>query len=380
MKKLKIAVLGILSHPICKNALGGTEKFTYYLVEGLIKHNHSVTLFATADSKTSAKLVPVCAHGIADKMSQISDIKSCKQNVRAEVVNYIDEIKKLTNAEDQFDIVHDNTLSFVPAILSSFLKIPIITTLHLPPNHPYVTLVQNKEPKNTNHHYIAISKLQLDINRDLKYFDLIYNGLETDEFLFGKGDGGYATWIGRIEPRKGVKEAIIVARESKVKFVFGGIVGDQEYFSKEIKPLIDNKNVVFLGKIVGKEKNDLIKNARYFLAPISWEEPFPYVVLESMVCGTPIIGFARGSFPETIIDGQTGFLINSSTKDVRGHWVIKETGLAGMKKAIERINVMPQSDYLKMRQNCRERIEKLFSLDAMIEKYVNVYNRVLKNK
>lgn len=380
MKKLRVAVLGILSHPICKNALGGTEKFTYYLLEGLVKHNHSVTLFASGDSKTSAKLIPVCSHSIADRMNKINDIKSCKQNVREEVVNYIDEIKKLSEIESQFDIIHDNTLSFVPTLLSSYLKIPVVTTLHLPTNQPYVTLAQNKEHKNPNHYNIAISKLQKDVNHDLKYFDLVYNGLDIDEFLFSKYEKGYATWIGRIEPRKGIREAIIVAIESKVKFVFGGLIGDKDYFNKEIKPLIDNINVVFLGETVGKEKNDLIKNARYFVAPILWEEPFPYVVLESMACGTPIIGFARGSFPESIIDGQTGLLINPSNKDIRGNWVIKETGLVGIKKAINRINIMEKSEYLKMRQNCRQRVENYFSLDTMIDKYVNVYNKVLKNK
>jgi len=191
--------------------------------------------------------------------------------------------------------------------------------------------------------------------------------------------------LGEMVERKGVREAILAAKKNKLKLVIAGRIPletnqlkDYSFFQKYVKPELNRGYIKYEGEVASEKASELYGNAKATLFPIRWEEPFGLVMTESMSCGTPIIAFARGSVPEIIKDGETGFIVNSSRKDTRGNWIIKKTGLAGMIEAINKIYDMSTDDYLEMRKNCRKHIEKNFTLEKMVDGYEKVYRKILK--
>jgi glycosyltransferase involved in cell wall biosynthesis len=177
---------------------------------------------------------------------------------------------------------------------------------------------------------------------------------------------------------KGLKEALTAAQLTKKELSFVGTISDQEYFEREIVPLLkDGERYMHPQFHSLAEKAAFFGNAKACILPIMWEDPFPYVVLEALATGTPIIGFARGSFPESVLDGKTGFLVNPSDDDIRGDYITKKTGIAGICEAIDRMYLLNETEYTAMRKNCHERIKTTFSIESMISEYINLYKEVL---
>jgi glycosyltransferase involved in cell wall biosynthesis len=183
----------------------------------------------------------------------------------------------------------------------------------------------------------------------------VYNGIHTEEFTFRPEPGEYLLFFGRIHPEKGVYESIQIAKQSKRKLIISGLIQDQEYFDLKVKPFLNDQDTVYLGNSGPEERNRLLGGAFALLHPISFEEPFGLSVAEAMFCGTPVIAFNRGSMPELILDGKTGFLANTVEEAV---------------EAVKNINLID-------REYCRQWANSKFSRQKMIEGYLDVYEKIL---
>jgi len=186
--------------------------------------------------------------------------------------------------------------------------------------------------------------------------------------------------MGRINYTKGVDLGIEAAEKTKHKLVLASYLdhGDIPYYKTEIESHFANKIVSNIGEMKNKKtKSKFLGNAKLFLFPIRWDEPFGIVMIEAMATGTPVIAYALGSVPEVIKDGQTGFIVNASSDDIRGNWIVKKTGVQGLCEAVERIYSLPQDKYLEMRKACRSHVEKHFTVDTMVDKYIKVFEEVI---
>jgi len=336
---MKIAQVAPLWIPIPPYTYGGTELVVSWLCDELIRRGHEVTLFATGDSKTKAKLIPVWP----------SSLWRAKLRTPHAVFSLL--YQKLIELQDQFDIIHDHC-EFYTVPYSKFLKPPLITTLH---HHlPEETIILYKKFPSIN--YVAISKNQRKSGPGINIVRTIYHGLPLEKYPFEEKSEDYLLWLSRIGPDKGVAEAIDIAKLSGEKLIISGNILPQyaDYFEFRIKPLIDGKQIKFLGASDFEKKIELFKRAKAFLFPIKRPEPFGLVVIEAMACGTPVIAFKQGSLPELIEDGKTGFLVNSIE---------------------EACQVLKNIDKIK-REYCREHVEKNFNLKRMVNKYEKLYKKI----
>lgn len=357
MKILQVAPPWIDTPP---KAYGGTELIIHALAEEHIKMGHEVTLFATKNSSTSAKLEYIFDDCLLDKNIPWTSALSS-------VVHYHQGFSK---AKD-FDIVHAHLSSDTDTIILPFLAditVPKIVTVH--GNWPfdkhtdtdkyYLKYYADKMP------FVHISKTMVDIQpKVLNSIGFVHNGVNVQSFDFNPEKGSYLTWLGKIKYDKGIAEAIQVALECGEKLVFAGVVDEHvkesvDYYNEKVKPFIDDDQIKFLGPANAKLKNELLRNAKAFLNPIHWEEPFGMVMAESMATGTPVISFGRGAANELILNGKTGFLI-------------EENNLDAMIEAIKKIDTID-------RKACREHVEKNLSSTAMAKGYLEMYERVIGSK
>jgi glycosyltransferase involved in cell wall biosynthesis len=339
---MRIAQIAPLWIPIPPYTYGGTELIISWLCDELVRKGHEVTLFATSDSRTLAKLVPVWSQSL------------WRAKLKSPHTVFSLLYEKLTSLKDQFDIIHDHC-EFYTVPYSRFLKPPVVTTLHHPLTEE-ATILYKKFP---NINYVAISKNQKRHGPGINIVKTIYHGLPAEKYPFNPNPQDYLLWLSRIGPDKGVAEAIDIARLSGEKLIISGNILPQyaDYFEFRIKPLINGKQIQFVGASDFSKKVELLKNAKGFLFPIKRPEPFGLVVIEAMACGVPIIAYKEGSMPELIKDGETGFLVNS-----------KEEAIDAVKK-IDRIN----------RIDCHHHMVEKFTLRKMVNKYEALYNKILKD-
>ncbi len=352
---MKIALLSTPWIAVPPSGYGGIEKVIGDLTEGLVKRGHQVMLFATGDSKTSARLEYYYDKALGNNL-----------NLKANpyyIFNHIHAFFKIIKKE-KFDIIHNHNQYF-PMYFFDLIDQPFVHTLHgafyknLKAPEGFIEEKRSLLMKFKNHPFISISNNQRTGIPELNYIKTVYNGINPQDFWLGKGEGGYLVWLGRITYNKGLDIAIRVARKVSLPLKIAAFIdkGEEDYFQKEIKPLIDKK-VEFLGEIKDlKTKSTLFGNAKAFLFPIRWHEPFGIVMLEAMACGTPVIAFNKGSVAEVIIDGQTGFIVNTEEE---------------MVKAIEKVDQIDRSF-------CREHVIKNFTTDKMVEDYLEAYQRVIKD-
>jgi len=364
-RKLKIALLSPFEESVPPQKYGGVELVIYHLAELLSKKGHKVFLFATGDSKTRAKLIPTFPRAIR-KESYSSDLKFRDALKYIGISKVVKELKKIN-----IDIIHNHIgWRFLP--FASLFSVPTITTLHGPLYIPYQQFVYGQFSKAL---YINISQSQKKPFPKLNYLATVYNGIDIKKFEFNeKPKGNYFAFLARMSPEKGPLQAIKAIKSCsglKLKMAAKVDAVDVEFFEKKVKPLIDNKQIKFLGEISRKEKSNFLKNALGLLAPIQWEEPFGLFFIEAMACGTPVIAFKRGSVPEIIKDKETGFIVKPFDK--KGKPNIK-----GLVKAIKKICQMPEKEYQKMRENCRKHIEKNFTAEKMVDDYEKLYYEILK--
>ncbi len=338
---MRIAQIAPLWIPIPPITYGGTEFVISLLTEELVNRGHEVTLFASGDSKTSARLVPVWPKSL------------WRARLAAPHAAFSLMYEKVLEMQDEFDIIHDHC-EFYTAPFGKFLKPPIVSTIHHPMYEEMIILFK----KFPNINYVAISKNQRKNAPGVNFIKTIYHGIPTQMYEFNPKPKNYLFWLSKIIPGKGLAEAIKVAKLTGEKLIISGVIPKeaQDYFDFRIKPLIDGKQIQFVGASNFEKKAELFRNAKAFLYPISRQEPFGLVVIESMTCGTPVIAFKEGAIPELVKDGKTGFLVKDEIE---------------MAKAVDKIKEIKRID-------CRRHAVRKFGLKKMVNKYEALYNEVLK--
>jgi glycosyltransferase involved in cell wall biosynthesis len=251
---------------------------------------------------------------------------------------------------DKFDLIH-NHFDFLPLTYSSLIKTPMVTTIH-GFSSPKIIPVYKKY--NRNNYYVSVSNS--DRCPELEYLATVYNGINTREFTFSKASKDNLLFLGRIHPEKGTLESIQIAKRSGRKLIISGLIQHQEYFDSKVKPYLNDDDIVYVGNSGPKERDRLLGEAYALLHPISFKEPFGLSVAESMMCGTPVIAFNLGSMPELILNGETGFLVNT------------------IHEAVEAVGNIKSID----RKHCREWALSKFSKEKMIEGYLELYKKILK--
>ena len=359
-KKLKIAQLSTPFVNVPPETYGGTELVVHNLTEELVRRGHKVTLFATGNSKTSAKLEYVFKNALGlGKMENLLSELAQKLSWAHALPSLYHAILPFEKA-NQFDIIH-NHFHYYGLFFSSLTKIPTLTTYHGDISTAERSLIEKlifeKYKKNF---WTAISKNQKNqVKTKLNFLKVIHHGIPIEKFPFSEKHQNYLIWLGRITKKKGISEAIKVAKLTKNKLIIAGTINsrDKEYFKKEIKPNIDNKLIFYLGPVNHQKKVEFLKNAKSLLYPISWEEPFGLVMIEAQACGCPVIAFNKGSVPEIIKHQKTGFIV----KDI--------------KEMVKSLNNIKEIN----RKDCREHIEKNFTVQKMVDEYEKVYYKILKS-
>jgi glycosyltransferase involved in cell wall biosynthesis len=342
---VKIALLAPFEEPVPPVKYGGTERVVYSLAEGLVGLGHDVTLFASGDSHTSAHLVPCVKHSLR---RYIGPRPRTWMFLQWQGFHRI-----LHNLQTgTFDVVHNHG-DWPFLIASAFTKAPFITTIHNPKQYKL-----GLKPIYKRHQYVSISDAQRKYMPDLNYIATVHHGIEVQTFTYNAHPSDYLAFLGRVVPDKGLKEAIEIAKATNHKLIIAAKLDMkmQPYFRRHIKPHIDNKQIVFIGEVAHDDKVELLKNAKALLSPIQWDEPFGLTNIEAMACGTPVIAIARGSLPEIIVDGETGYLCKS------------------VKEMIARV---ADIDKIK-RQACRRRVEQHFSATCMARHYIEVYQKAIE--
>lgn len=369
---MKIAIISTLHSPILPDFPGGIEVFNYYLSSELAEKNrkHDVTLFAAGGSRTKAKLYKVCPQPLFGMGLDPNEPQNMRKIIYLENHYYIKTMEYVEN--NNFDIIHHNHTSFLPIYLGYKARIPQVLTAHMTVN-ANITLnlditkfIKDKESLRM----VSISKSQAHILKEFEFFAHVYNGVNLNDFTYSEEPHDYFAWLGRIAPNKGTEEAIKLALMAEVKLKIAGTIGVgiivAQYFAKLEKKYFKNPHIDFLGPVDLIARNQLLSKAKALLFPIQWEEPFGLAMIEAMACGTPVIAFKRGSVPEIIKDGETGFICPPDDPGC-------------MVKAIKKINEMPKKEYQAMRRNCRKHVEENFTIEKMVDGYEEVYQKVIKD-
>jgi glycosyltransferase involved in cell wall biosynthesis len=334
---MKVAIISPIAWRTPPRHYGPWERVVSLLAEGLVKENIDVTLYATGDSLTTAKLRSVC------KAPYEED-----RELDAKVWESL-HISEIMEQANEFDIIHNN-YDFLPLTYSGLIKTPVITTIH-GFSSPKILPVYKKYNKKT--HYVSIS--DADRNGELDYIRTVYHGIDIEKFTLNKDRGNYLVYFGRIHKDKGTWEAIQVAKMAKMKLVIAGIIQDKSYYENDVEPYL-NDDVCYIGSVGPEERNKVLGNAYALLHPINFNEPFGLSIVEAMACGTPVLAFNRGSMPEIIQDGINGFIVAS----------IEE--MAGRIKDVLNIS----------REVCRQTVECRFTQEKMVKEYIEVYKEILK--
>ncbi len=372
---MKIALIAPVEETVPPQKYGGTEWIIYAIAHGMGKKSHEIDLYASSDSKKEDgyNLIPIVAQSLRSNKEFAENLKLRES---AKLLAIADTLELLKTKK--YDIVHNHASWRFLAFANLIPGTPVITTHHGPLSLAYQNIVFVKR-KNLPH--ISISDNQRKDLPELNFAATIYNGIDIDHYPISNNiniDQSTMLFLARMSPEKGAVEAAKVALQLKKKLVVAAKVDevDKPYFAS-FQPLIDNDLVTSVGEIDFEKKLNYLQTAKLLLAPIRWEEPFGLMFTEAMACGTPVVAFSRGAAPEIIADGKTGFLVNESEEYVRGNWIVKKTGIEGLCEAVERIYSMPKEEYLQMRKNCRDHVEKNFTVEKMVSEYERVYERVL---
>lgn len=333
---MKIAVLA----PICWRTpprhYGPWEQVASNIAEGLIKEGHDVTLFATGDSITSGKLSSVCSRPYEEDKTLDPKVWECLH------------IANLMEHAGEFDIIHNN-YDFLPLTFSRLISTPMITTIH-GFSSPRIIPVYKKY--NDSSYYVSISNA--DRSSELDYIATVYNGLKTANFSFIDKAGDYLLYFGRIHRDKGTYEAVKIAEKFGMKLIISGIIQDREYFRESVEPFLC-EDIVFTGHSGPEKRNELLSGAFALLHPISFNEPFGLSVAESLLCGTPVVAFNKGSMPELIVHQKCGYLVDS------------------IDEAVEALGNVNKID----RNFCMKWATQNFSQEKMVKSYIKLYETIL---
>jgi len=338
---MRIAQVSPLIESVPPRQYGGTERIVSYLTEELIRQGHDVTLFASGDSITNARLEPIIPRAL--RLEDRTD----------PLASHLLMLEKVYLQTSRFDIIHFHT---------GYIHFPLCRRLHVPTITTHHGRLDFCEWQPLYHEFrdmpvVSISDHQrLPIPR-ANWQATVYNGVPKEFYTFRDQPGSYLAFLGRISPEKRVDRAIEIARRVGMKLKIAAKVDkvDAEYFETKIKPLLNSPDIEFIGEICEAEKDDFLGNAYALLFPIDWPEPFGLVMIEAMACGTPVIAYRNGSVPEVMQDGVTGFIVNNQDE------------------AVAAVNKVGQLD----RAQCRQVFEERFSSKRMALDYTTAYKQLI---
>lgn len=342
---MRIAQVAPLWESVPPKLYGGTERIVSYITEELIRLGHDVTLFASGDSVTTAKLEPICHQALR-----------LNTGIFNRDAPLILQLERVFGSPGDFDLIHSH-LDFLGFPLARRCPVPVVTTLHGRLDLPELEPVFREYAEMP---LVSISNAQ---RRPLPWANwqaTVYHGVPRDLYRYHPQPGRYLAFLGRIAPEKRPDHAIEIAKRVGMPLKIAAKVdpADREYFRAEIEPLLSHPLIEYIGEITDGQKNDFLGQAYAMLAPYDWPEPFGLVLIEALACGTPVLAYRRGSIPEIIEDGLTGFVCDS---------------LAEMVSAVERVQFLD-------RRRCRQAFEERFTVERMVRDYLDVYEQMLSEE
>ena len=381
---MKVAILNSNMVKIYKGTKKGTEIFDYLLINGLVKKvkkdNITLTAFASGTSK-----LPVHIENVNYQASVDDKSIGNKYHTLFELAL----ISKAFSMQKQFDLYHASIgiCEYILPFAQLIPKKPILITLHGPLNFIFQRKFFSLFKNLPNVYFVSICNAQRRPIPELNFIKTIYHGIDINKnFLFNQIGSDQIIWTGRAIPDKGLDVFLTVVKRVKKKAKVFPIIKEEslDWLNQEfIKKRSTISQILKIYIDFDVDRVDLAKHyqtSKLFLFPVWLEEAFGLTLIESMACGTPIVAYGRGSIPEIVKDGETGFIVNPSDDDIRGNWIIKKTGVEGLCEAIERIYAMPEIEYRQMRKNCRAHVEKNFTVERMVDQYVEVYKEILAKK
>ena len=342
---MRIAQVAPLYESVPPKLYGGTERVVSCLTEELIRQGHEVTLFASGDSLTEARLVPVCKQSLR-----------LAPGCNDPLAHHVLLVERVLDEKENFDLIHFH-IDYLHYPRSRNENVVALTTLH---GRLDIADLAPLYRRFRDVPVVSISDSQREPLPWLNWQGTVYHGLPTTSLELRERPGKYLAFLGRISPEKGLDDAIAIARRTGVELKIAAKIdrADQVYFDTVIKPLLKGPGVEFIGEIGHSEKNDFLGGALALLTPVQWPEPFGLVMIEAMACGTPVIGYPRGSVPEVIEDGVSGFIVR------------------GVQQAADAVQAVPALS----RKRCRDYFERRFSAARMCEDYLAIYRRLLENE
>jgi len=338
--RLRLALLSPVAWRTPPRHYGPWESVVALLAGGLVERDIDVTLFATADSETTGRLVAVAPRGYEEDPTLCAKVWECLH------------ISEVFERATEFDLIH-NHFDYLPLTYSQLVNTPLVTTIHGFSSPDILPVYQKYDGRVS---YVAISNA--DRSPALEYVGTVHHGVDLGQFTFQPRADTYLVFFGRIHPDKGAAEAIEIARRAKRRLLLAGIVQDAGYFRELIEPHLDGERVTYVGSVGPERRDSLLGGALALLHPIAFAEPFGLSVVEAMACGTPVVAYNRGSMPELIQDGVNGFLVED---------------VAGAVAAVGRIGRLD-------RRACRRHVAAHFTAERMVEDYLKIYRAVLARK
>jgi glycosyltransferase involved in cell wall biosynthesis len=335
-RRLRVGVIASIAHRTPPRGYGPWEQVASTIAEGLVARGHEVTLFATAESQTTGRLHAEAPRGYEEDLTL--DAKAWEGLHIAAAFERAREFDVLSN---QFD--------FLPLTYSRLVETPVVTTIHGFSSERIVPVYRAYDGVG---HYVSIS--DADRHRDLTYAATIHHGIDVAAFTYVGQPGSYLLFLGRIHPDKGTHAAIEVARLAGLPLVIAGIVQDRAYFDQMVAPLVDGTRVSYVGPVEAVERDRLLGGAFALLHLIGFDEPFGLAVIEALATGTPVVAYRRGSMPELIEDGTTGFLVDDVATAV---------------EAVGRVKSLS-------RRACRAMVEERFTAARMVDQYAALFEQV----
>jgi glycosyltransferase involved in cell wall biosynthesis len=342
---MRIAEVAPLYESVPPKAYGGTERVVSWLTEKLVSLGHEVTLFASGDSMTTARLVPCCRESLRMAPDCVDQL-----------AHHLVMLEKVLQEKDEFDLIHFHT-DYLHFPVSARERYVHVTTLHgrldIPDLVPLYGMYSDMP-------VISISHAQRDPLPHLNWQGTVHHGFPPESYSCYSKSGKYLAFLGRTSPEKGLDRAIAIAQHAGMPLKIAAKIDrtDQEYFDSCIRPLLNSSDIEFLGEIGYPEKNEFLGEAAALLFPIAWPEPFGIVMIEAMACGTPVIAYPFGSVPEVVKHGVSGYIV------------------LDLQSAVDAIKKLGKLDRKKVRRH----FEQHFTATRMAEDYLEIYERLASRR
>lgn len=357
MRKLKIAQIAPMWVSVPPAKYGGTELVISSLIEELVRRGHEVTLFASGDSKTSAKLVSIYPRALLRDKIPWKEISYDMMNVA-----------RAFERADEFDIIHSH-VDLYDQFFIPLIKTPVISTMHnnMHTKRKYAGRIFTYRHYRKNN-FVSISFKQRENSMvNLNFVGNVYNGLDPKKYKFNLNPDDKFIWIARIDEVKGVFNAVLAAEKMGSRLDIAGRIdiAKLDFFNTQIKPRL-NERIRYVGEINQKQKPEFFSSAKSLLYPIEWEEPFGLVMIEAMASGTPVIAFDRGSVREVVSEGKSGFIVKPLDKN-------KKVNIDGLVEAMKKIGEIDRSA-------CHQYFLDNFTASKMADAYEKIYEKILSKR